>query len=107
MNLSEMSLAELRDLDAAISAEIAGGDARRRAAAVEQIYAVAHALGMPLESLLTASARERRKPRRPMQRYQDPADPKNVWGGAGPRPAWLKSALAAGVPIDTLKSSSA
>ncbi len=104
MNLTTLSLADLRDLDAKIAAQIARGEARRREAAIEQIYAVAHKLGMPLQSILDGG-RERSENARPKrQHYQNPSDPSNTWAGVGPRPDWLKKALAAGVPIDSLRA---
>jgi DNA-binding protein H-NS len=43
----------------------------------------------------SAAKRPGRKPGRPaMAKYRDETG--NTWGGRGPRPAWLRSALAAG-----------
>ncbi|WP_441295236.1 H-NS family nucleoid-associated regulatory protein [Massilia rubra] len=36
--------------------------------------------------------------------YQDPINLANTWAGIGPRPKWLKSALAAGVQMDALRA---
>ena len=103
MDLTTMSLAELRELDAHVTAELKNGDSRRKAAAVEQIYAVAHALGMPLKSIFQTKESKAVKERKKPQAYKDPVNPANVWSGAGPRPAWFKSALAAGVPMEQLR----
>ena len=104
MNLTTLSLADLRDLDAKIATQIARGEAKRREAAIEQIYAVAHSLGLPLQSLLNGDREQSANTRPQRQRYQNPSDPSNTWAGVGPRPDWLKKALAAGVPIDSLRA---
>jgi DNA-binding protein H-NS len=108
MDLSKMSLEELRELDAQISVEIVEGEKRRRADAIQQIQAVAESLGVPLKTLLAPKAKVKgeRQPgqRAKTQAYRDPANPSNVWAGAGPRPAWMKAALSAGVPIDQLRA---
>lgn len=104
MDLEKLSLAELRDLDAKIVAQIARAESKRREAAIEEIYAVAHRLGMPLQSILDSGRGKPASPRREGQRYRDPSDPKNAWAGIGPRPAWFKKALAAGVALETLQA---
>ena len=100
MDLTSLSLAELRKLDEQIVRQLALRETRQRAAAIEEIYAVAHRLGLPLQSILDAEPAA--KPRRQTQRYRDPTNPANQWSGAGPRPAWFKRALAAGVPLASL-----
>jgi DNA-binding protein H-NS len=35
--------------------------------------------------------------------YRNPANPSQVWHGRGPRPNWLKRALAAGTPAVALR----
>jgi DNA-binding protein H-NS len=104
MDLSKMSLTELRELDARLTDELSRGASKRRAAAMEQILAIAREVGVPLPTLLKDGAKQSVKPRRKTKRYQDPSNPANTWAGAGPRPAWFKKALAAGVPIGSLEA---
>lgn len=106
MDLRKMSIEELRELDCQVSAEIVNGDKRRKAEALQQIQAVAASLGLPLKSLLApkAESQQQRGQRDKTQAYRDPTNPSNVWAGAGPRPAWMKAALAAGVPIEQLRA---
>lgn len=102
-----MSYGDLRELNDRISKEIAQAEGRGRATAIEQIYAVASSVGLSLQEILNekgAKAEKPAKPRAKTQGYTDPTNPTNTWGGAGPRPAWLKSALAAGVPLDQLRA---
>ena len=104
MDLSKMSLAELRELHEKISHELDQGARRRRESAIQDIIAVANSLGLSIREILKGTANPQAALRSKTQSYIDPTNPSNVWGGAGPRPAWLKSALAAGVPIDQLRA---
>lgn len=99
-----MSYGELRELSDRISKEIVQAEGQGKAAAIEQIYAVARSVGLSLQEILNEKGAKSAKPRAKTQGYRDPANPTNTWGGAGPRPAWLKSALAAGVPLDQLRA---
>lgn len=103
MDLSNFSASELRALDAKVTAQIPKAEARSREAAIEQIYAVAHKLGMSLQSVMDGGGVKPAASRRQGQRYRDPSEPSNTWAGIGPRPLWFKKALAAGVPLDTLR----
>ena len=107
MDLSQMSLAQLRGLNDTISVLIASRHKKERADAIEQIYAVAHRLGVPLQTLLQEAEgvkMGKMKKRREGIVYQDPTNLANTWVGIGPRPKWLKSALAAGVQMDALRA---
>ena len=105
MNLSKMSIEKLRELDGQISLEIARGESRRKAEAIEQIQQIAASVGVPLIELLTTPTKNERKTNggRKTQAYRDPTNPLNVWRGKGPQPAWMRAALAAGVSIDRLR----
>lgn len=104
MDLSKLSVAELRALDAKVAGQIEKNYKKEREAAIERIYAVAHGLGMPLSAILKAATSNPSKSPRKGQKYQDPKNPSNTWGGNGPRPAWLKEALAAGVTLERLRA---
>lgn len=106
MDLAGMNKSQLELLLARVTEELKIRNRQDRNAAIERIYRIAHDLGMPVENLLPSSslARKPRKERAPGQRYVDPTNPNNVWLGAGPRPAWLKAALNAGVSLERLKA---
>ena len=99
-----MSIGELRELGERVATELDQGARRHREAAIKQINAVAESVGLSLREILNEKDAKPAKRRAKTRGYIDPANPSNVWGGAGPRPAWLKSALAAGVPIDQLRA---
>ncbi|NHZ37792.1 H-NS histone family protein [Massilia sp. CCM 8692] len=94
-------------LERKVGVLIASRHKKERADAIGQIYAVAHRLGMPLQSLLQGTEGVKvgtMKRRREGTVYQDPINLANTWAGIGPRPKWLKSALAAGVQMDALRA---
>ncbi|WP_426105439.1 H-NS family nucleoid-associated regulatory protein [Massilia sp. TSP1-1-2] len=59
---------------------------------------------MPLNRIFDARGVKPAKPRRERQKYRDPSDPANTWASIGPRPAWFRKALAAGVALDVLRA---
>jgi DNA-binding protein H-NS len=101
MDLSKLSIAELRALEARVSGLVEKAQKREREAAIERIYAVAHGLKMPLKTILASGANSTKTSRKG-NKYQDPKNPANTWVGKGARPAWLKAALAVGVALDSL-----
>lgn len=111
MDVKSMSISQLKELDIQLKAQrdevaslIAILTKRERRAAIDQIYGIAHKLGLPLHDLLPDERVLKRKPGAIYSKYVDPTNPANVWLGVGPRPKWLKDALAAGVQIDQLKA---
>ncbi len=104
MDLSGLSLAELQTLTAQIEAQLARLAKRERAAAMEQIYAIATGLGMPLSELMRATRKAAVSAPATGKTYRDPANPGNEWRGRGPRPKWLKAALASGTSLDSLSA---
>lgn len=104
MDISKISNGELRELNDRISKEIVQAEGRGKATAIEQIYTVASSVGLSIQEILNERGAKPAKRRAKTQSYRDPTNPPNTWGGAGPRPAWVKSALAAGVPLDQLRA---
>jgi DNA-binding protein H-NS len=104
MDLSKMSVAESRALDAKVAGLIEKGRKKEREAALERIYAVAHSLGMPLAAIMQSDSTKLAKTRPTGPKYRDPKNSANTWGGSGPRPAWIKAALAAGVALEGLRA---
>lgn len=104
MNLSELSVAELRQLREQLDKELPRREKQEREQAIEQIYGIAHRLNMPLEVLMNTKLPKPKQTRAPSDvLFQDPTNPANRWAGRGPRPAWLKQALAAGAKLDDFR----
>lgn len=93
MEISNMTLGELIALDQEVAAMIKRRERAERLAAIEKIYSIANQVGIPLKTLLTKGGDSGKKSE---NLYRDPANPMNKWVGRGPRPAWLKEALANG-----------
>lgn len=101
MELSGMSLKELRDLNQECEAQLRKRGKKDREQAVEQIYSIAHSLGMTLSNLLNGAKIARKPSATPSKQYRDPANPDNRWVGKGPRPKWLKQALTDGKSLES------
>lgn len=62
-------------------------------AAVEKVKADAAALGINVKDLLIE--------KKPTEiRYRDPSNDESTWTGRGPKPKWLKDAIAAGASLE-------
>jgi DNA-binding protein H-NS len=101
MDLSKLSLTELRDLSARIAAE----EKKRAKADVEaarnEIYAIAHRLGMPLKDLIGNGVRKQTG--KVAMQYRNPKDAAQEWSGRGRPPQWVKELLASGANLQTVK----
>jgi len=103
MDIIGLSSEELRELQVKVAAQLKNQMRAEREQAIERCYSIAHSLGMPLAALMDFSEKGKSsKPRKPKQAYRDPVNPNNTWSSSGPRPEWLKRALAAGVPLSQL-----
>lgn len=103
MDIMALSPEELRELQAAVAARLSKMEQAERERAIEKCYAIAHGEGLPLAALMDYGEPERTRSRRKDRHsYCDSANPNNIWSGVGPRPQWLKRALAAGVRLDQL-----
>lgn len=99
LNLDELNLGQLRKLLEDVSKEVSKKERIERQAAIDQIYKLAHQFDIPLKSLISVDGQKKnRKP--PPNSYRDPNNPDNVWTGRGPRPAWLKNAIAHGGKLE-------
>lgn len=105
MDISNLSSAELRDLIQQCESQLKKRERKDREQAIEQIYAIAHSLGVPLSNLLKDAKTARKPSRTPQKQYRDPTNPDNRWLGKGPRPQWLKRAIDAGVPLESMLAS--
>jgi DNA-binding protein H-NS len=62
-------------------------------------------LGVQRRERVVATGKQRRQPDSAKAKYSDGQG--NTWGGRGPRPAWLRDALAAGRSLEAFSSSGA
>lgn len=99
MDLSEMSLEELKTLQSQVGKAIETYEDRRRKEARAALEAKAREFGFSLNELTTAQkkAGALRPPK-----FRHPDDPTLTWSGRGRQPQWYKDALAAGMSEDDL-----
>jgi DNA-binding protein H-NS len=101
MDLSKLSLAELKDLSSRITKEEKKRAKADAEAARNEIYAIAHRLGVPLKDLIGTGVRK------PMAKvavqYRNPKDASQEWSGRGRQPKWVKELVASGADLQTAK----
>jgi DNA-binding protein H-NS len=102
MDLSNMSSAELRDLQETVNRALKQRESQDLAKAREQIMAIAQSVGVPLKDLV-AGPGTRAKTGSVAPRYRNPADASQQWTGRGRQPKWVKEWLEAGKDIAGLK----
>jgi len=105
MDLSNMSSADLRNLQEQVKRELKQREGQDLAKAREQILAIAQSVGVPLKDLVGGGApvRSGRKTGAVAPRYRNPADVTQQWTGRGRQPKWVKEWLDAGKDIAGLK----
>jgi DNA-binding protein H-NS len=70
-------------------------------AARNEIYAIAHRMGLPLKDLIGSGARV--KTGSVAVKYRNPENPSEQWTGRGRQPTWIKQAVESGKSLDDLK----
>ena len=109
VNLSGMSLKDLEALKTRVEKAISKYEKKEKAKALAAVKAAAKKLGYSLSELTGETGTAPRKTaskksaKAGQVTHRDPANPENTYGGRGPRPKWLKEALAAGKSLDDFK----
>jgi DNA-binding protein H-NS len=103
MDLSKLSLAELKDLSARIAEEEKKRAKEEIEAARNEIYAIAHRLGMPLKDLIGNGSVVRKPTGKVAVQYRNPANAAQEWSGRGRQPKWVKELIASGADLQTAK----
>jgi DNA-binding protein H-NS len=101
MDLSNLSAADLRNLQEQIKRELKKRESQEQAEAREKIFAIAQSVGVPLKDLIGAGVRAKTGTVAP--RYRNPADASQQWTGRGRQPKWVKDWVDAGKAIDLLR----
>lgn len=101
MELSNMSIGELRELQEKIKQEMKQRERQDLVKAREQILAIAQSVGLPLKDLLAGGVRA--KTGTVAVRYRNPNDSAQQWTGRGRQPKWVKEWLDSGKLIDLLR----
>lgn len=117
INLSEMSVPELRRLQGRLETEIRRRDETARRDVLKQFKKIAAEHGVSLDDVLAdapaksapkAAPRSRKKAASPTKgkrvpmKYRHPEDPKSGWTGRGRKPRWVEAWLGEGKSLDAL-----
>jgi DNA-binding protein H-NS len=103
MDLSRLSLADLRALQEKVTQEIKVREKEELAKAREQIFAIAQSVGMPLKELIGTDMQGRHANGGTTPRFRHPANRSLRWSGRGRQPKWVKEWVASGQPLDALR----
>ena len=93
MDLTSLSLAELKKLHKDVASAIANFEDRAKSKARAELEAQARALGFSLAELVGVDAPRKRAPA--SAKYANPANASETWSGRGRKPAWFAAAIAA------------
>jgi len=106
MDLSNMSLGDLRNLQEQIKQEMKQREQQEVQKAREQIMAIAQSVGVPLKDLIAAGGRGAKtgtKSGSVAVRYRNPDDESQQWTGRGRQPKWVKEWVEGGKSLDKLR----
>jgi DNA-binding protein H-NS len=100
MDLSNVSLGDLRNLQEQVKQEMKKREQQEVQKAREQILAIAQSVGVPLKDLMTAN---RAKTGSVAVRYRHPDNAEQQWTGRGRQPKWVKEWVEGGKSLDKLR----
>jgi DNA-binding protein H-NS len=106
MDLSNMSLGDLRNLQEQIKQEMKQREQQEVQKAREQIMAIAQSVGVPLKDLLANSGRGTKagaKTGSVAVRFRNPDNESQQWTGRGRQPKWVKEWVEGGKSLDKLR----
>ncbi|QJE00614.1 H-NS histone family protein [Massilia forsythiae] len=106
MDLSNLSLGDLRNLQEQIKQEMKKREHQEVQKAREQILAIAQSVGVPLKDLMSATGRGGAKAATQGSvavRYRHPDDNSQQWTGRGRQPKWVKEWVEGGNSLDKLR----
>lgn len=107
MDLSNMSLRDLRELEQQVQTAIAVRRETDVAEARRQIETIAKSIGLSVQELVGGtqekSGKFRKRAGSVPVRYRHPDNPDQNWTGRGRSPGWVKQWVDSGQPIDALR----
>ncbi|MEG0084102.1 MAG: H-NS histone family protein [Massilia sp.] len=101
MDLSNLSVADLRALQDQVTKQLKVAAQQDIAKAREEIQAIAQRAGISLHELLKGGAAK--KTGKVAVQYRNPANADQQWTGRGRQPKWVKEWIDAGKTLDALR----
>ena len=102
MDLSSLSVAQLRDLQQQIPAELKRREVQEKANILNEVRAFAKARGYALEELVTKEAKVKGPTGKVKVKYRHPENSALEWTGRGRQPKWVGEWLANGGTMEAL-----
>jgi len=105
MDLSKLSLVELRDLQQQIPAELKRREVQEKADALNELRAFAKSRGFSLDELIGKESAKVKAPSAGSKvkvKYRHPQNAELEWTGRGRKPKWVEAWLADGASLDAL-----
>lgn len=104
MSISELSIAELKDLLSRIPKEIERRIKEERQQAIKELEALAAQRGFDLNELLSEAPAKQKQTRAAVAaKYQHPSNPELTWTGRGRQPKWVAEFLVNGGSMEQIR----
>ena len=94
IDLNNLSLKELKDLQAQVAKAVASFEDRKKRQALVELEEKAREFGFSLAELTGAVVTRKRAPA--TAKYANPTDASDTWSGRGRKPRWFDAALKSG-----------
>lgn len=107
-DLSNLSLADLRQLQEQIKTELKNREAQELQNARDQIIAISKEIGIPLEQLFaktTKGGNKKSSSGAVAVQFKHPEDEAKQWTGRGRQPKWVREWVEEGKSLDDLRVS--
>ena len=102
LDLSNLSLKELKKLERDVASAISTFDTRLKAVAIAELEAHARQMGFSLAELTGGSVSAKRGRAPAGDKFRNPANAADTWSGRGRKPRWFVAALASGADANDL-----
>ncbi len=102
MDLSSLSVSQLRDLQQQIPAEIKRREAQEKVNVLNELRAFAKARGYAIEELLAKETKVKVSGNKVKVKYRHPENAELEWTGRGRKPKWIEAWVAGGNTLESL-----